>query len=346
MSSTALAFVFDDDSDDFVGNTQAMPTRQPLQAAARRAGDFDKDELFESAEPLENNVVFLRQERPSTSCCQRLALTAAPTIDIDDQSDIINNEEADDQDEIVLTSSGCSLKPRHRSASEKVTGPLEITLTDTASKLKARSGDAMAFGKAKAPSADMAVSTETPGCDLEESLYFTIGGMIIPSFFAEATGHTVKTHTVSYDLMPSGWDTSIDEISAAFETSSALLAYLASHSDEAIKAEALKSMSAKQSAFFSQEIETARAKGYSFFTHSGSLDGLFSVAVPVYVDDQVIGAVGIFVPRALTCSDNLEKHLLPQLRLMADAVAQSSVVAPSFAAKATTETETSMAMAA
>ncbi|MGI9437235.1 MAG: hypothetical protein ACR2Q4_20775, partial [Geminicoccaceae bacterium] len=293
-----------------------------------------------------------------------LLSNAAYADDVNDQSDIviededgiddhaisfagIQDDEADHQGEIVLTSSGCSLKPHRPSASnssKEAAAPLEIMLTDTACKLKTPSSDAVAFGKTKAFPTDMVLSTKTPGCDIEESLYFTIGGMIIPSFFAEAAGHAVKTHTMSYDTIPSGWEASIDEIGAAFEKSSALLAYLASHSDETAMIEAFKSMPEQQSEFFSEEIKSARAKGYCLFAHLGRLDGLFSVAVPVFADDEATGAVGIFVPRALTCSDNLEKHLLPQLWLMADAVAQSSKEA--MKATEATETETSIAMAA
>ena len=249
-------------------------------------------------------------------------------VTVDDQDDkelALSSSDAQaedtvDEGEIVLTSSGCSLQPHRRSANKNAEAPLEIVLTDKACKLKPVSSNVVAARKTDAPQDDMELSTEMPGSDLEESLYFTIGDMIIPSFFAKAAGHSVKTHSVSYDLLPSGWDASIDEISEAFETSSALLVYLASHSDEAAAHEAFKGMSEQHNEAFT----AARTKGHCLFAHTGKLDGLFSVAVPVFVDNQAVGAVGIFVPRALTCSDNLEQHLLPQLRLMAAAVAQSS----------------------
>jgi len=249
-----------------------------------------------------------------------------------------------DQDEIVLTSGGCPSRPDRRSASKEAAAPAEITLTDRACQFKTPNNNVIVFGVAGTVPAEMVLSTKTPGCDLEESLYITIGGMIIPSFFAEAAGHEVKTHTVSYDTIPSSWEASIDEIGVAFEKSSALLAYLASQSDETAVIEAFKGMPEQQREFSSEEIELARANGYCLFAHSGRLNELFSVAVPVHADDEVIGAVGIFVPRALTCSDNLEQHLLPQLRLMADTIAESSKEMKT--ATLVNVTEISVAMAA
>ncbi len=270
-----------------------------------------------------------------------LLSNAACADDVDHHSNIIIEDENDleddaissadvqvadtiDQDEIVLTSGGCSLRPHRSSASKEAAAPVEIMLTDTACQVKTPNNNVIVFGVAGTFPAEMLLSIKTPGCDLEESFYITIGGMIIPSFFAEAAGHEVKTHTVSYDTIPSSWEASIDEIGVAFEKSSALLAFLASQSDETAMTEAFMGLPEQQHEFFSKEIELARANGYCLFAHSGSLNELFSVAVPVHADDEVIGAVGIFVPRALTCSDTLEKHLLPQLRLMADTIAKSS----------------------
>jgi len=416
MLSNVLAFVFDDDDDDFADNVQPMPTRQTLLAAAysneeiestdeiesadetESADEINDDEPLERVEPLESNIVFMGKDGPWTFSSRHSTLAAVPAIDIDDENgvafedtvpspvtsilstaasaddvddqstfiiedeedvgdDVISFDTADaddavdqdtvEQEEIVLTSSGCSLKPHRRNASsssKEAAGPLEIRLTDTACKLKKTSSNVVTLGATEAFPADMLLSIETPGRDLEESLYFTIGDMIIPSFFAGAAGHTVKTHTVSYEEVPSSWEASIDEIGTAFEKSSALLAYLANHSDETVMNEAFKTMPEQQSEFFVEEIKSAQAKGYSLFAHSDSLDGLFSVAVPVFADNEVIGAIGIFIPRALTFGDNLEKHILPQLRLMASDIAQSHDVASVDVE--TADNVTSIAMAA
>lgn len=155
----------------------------------------------------------------------------------------------------------------------------------------------------------------------ENGLYIPVGDSDVPSFFAKADELLVKTSAVSGSAVPASWHVTIEELCTVFESSSAQMCYLSTQSDRSLTDDLLRDLTEEEKRAFRQELKAVRYKGYSHVGCSKSLGCLSSLAVPVFVESRVVGAAGIFLPRLLISVISIEDDLLPQLRELANAIA-------------------------